>query len=87
MRWPLAETFHYISGDDVRAGDHISYHGKSGIVLFIVTEKTGDLSMDWYVDKLPDGGFMIDASGFGNVFLDEPEDEEDLLLISRKSEQ
>jgi hypothetical protein len=71
----------YQSGDEVRRGDRIRYHGEPGEVEFVVTELTGDPQMDWYVREFSGGGIMIKASGFGNVFL--PEADEHLELVSR----
>jgi hypothetical protein len=75
----------YQSGERVQVGDVVTYHGEAGVVMFISIDKTGDAAMDWYLDQWPDGGFMIDAEQFGNVFITDPS-EEDLVLISRKGE-
>jgi hypothetical protein len=78
-------SFRYYSGEEVRKGDRITYHGESGEVEFLVTDKTGDATMDWYIENSPEGGFMIRANNFGNVFLTDSETDEDLLFVARAS--
>jgi hypothetical protein len=53
-------------------------------VDFIVVHRTGDHARDWYVDQFPGGGVMIDAEGFGSVFLHVTEIDDQLELVSRK---
>lgn len=73
----------YQSGEDVRDHDQIRYHGESGHVEFVATEKDGE--HDWYVDEFPGGGVMIWAKTFGSVFIEsaEVEADEDLEFVSR----
>lgn len=63
------KTFSYRSGDDVRPGDLVRYQGEPGTVDFVVTEKVGDQSMDWYLEQFAGGGFMIAAETFGQIFV------------------
>ena len=76
--------FTYQSGAEVCTGDRISYHGQPGEVEFVITGKSGDPALDWYLDEYPGGGFMITAAGFGNVFLTAKDTEQDLQLASRR---
>ncbi len=76
-------SFTYQSGEEVNTGDRIIYHGQPGKVEFVITGKSGDPALDWYVEKYPGGGFMITAAGFGNVFLTETDIDEVLRLLSR----
>jgi hypothetical protein len=72
----------YPSGQDIRAGDHVLYADKPGIVELVVTEANGDPALDWYISEFPpNGGFMIISEGLGRVFLTEPD--EDLELVTR----
>ncbi len=48
----------------------------------IFAARTGDPASDWYLDTYPGGGVMIDATGFGNVFITNIEDFEDLNFVS-----
>ena len=76
-------VFKYQSGEEVIKGDHITYHGKPGEIEFVVTDFTGDAATDWYLEEFPGGGIMINAEGFGNVFLEESDADEDLEFVSR----
>lgn len=75
--------FKYQSGEEVQVGDRVIYGRDSGKVEFIVTEISGDPAMDWYLKEYPGGGFMILTDKGVRVFLQHPEDDEDLDLVSR----
>jgi hypothetical protein len=74
----------YESGEPVQAGDRIRYHGEAGYVDFVVTEKSGDPSLDWFVEQYPGGEMMILAETFGRVFLG-VDDFDDLLEFVARS--
>jgi hypothetical protein len=76
-------VFVYESGEEVKSGDRIIYHGEPGKVEFVVVGLTGDRAMDWYVEQFPGGGFMVNANGVGSVFLGESDIDEDLEFVSR----
>lgn len=76
-------ALHYTSGQEIKEGDHILYHGESGRVAFIAIHRTGDRARDWYVDQFPGGGLMVEAENFGSVFLNLSEIDEQLELVSR----
>ena len=74
--------FKYLSGEEVRAGDRITYDGEPGEVEFLAAEITGNPETDWYVEE-HSPGFMITAKRFGSVYLSEVD--EDLVFVSRRS--
>lgn len=74
----------YSSGDEIKEGDRIRYHGERGRVDFIVTDRSGDEARDWYIEQFPGGGLMIDAEGFGSVFLNVAEIDDQLELVARE---
>jgi hypothetical protein len=76
--------FVYPSGEEVRPGDRIRYYREPGEVEFVVVERTGNPDMDWYMEEYPGGGYMLNARGFGNVFLTETDDQ--LELVARAEE-
>jgi hypothetical protein len=39
--------------EEVKSGDHVTYHGERGEVEFVVANPTGDPAMDWYVEQFP----------------------------------
>jgi hypothetical protein len=78
--------FLYQSGEEVRCGDHIRFHGEEGLVEFVVLDKVGDDALDWYLEEYPGGGLMLRANNFGNVFLRGNDIDEELVFLSRKAE-
>ena len=82
----MKRSLSYRSGEDIQQGDRIHYHGEPGTVEFVVSEKTGDPGLDWFIEKWPGGGCMINARNFGNVFLTGTEEDEDLDLVARGSQ-
>jgi hypothetical protein len=79
----MVRTFRYLSGDEVERGDQVRYHGQPAKVEFVVSDRTDDPMVDWYVDEYPGGGFMISADGFGRVFLTLDDIDEDLEFIAK----
>lgn len=71
--------FFYMSGEEIKPGDRILYGGESGEVEFVADPSTDP--QHWYVTE-HGGGVMITA--FGAVFLHKPEEDEDLVLVSRR---
>jgi hypothetical protein len=76
---------HYRSGEEIRAGDRISWAGKPGRVLFVLgsVEAPADWACmkDW-LGKEHAEGFMLDTEVGGLVF--ECESDEDLIFLGRK---
>lgn len=84
-RMPRVSSFyatHYRTGEEVRAGDRISWAGYPGYVVFVlgVADTPPDIaSSDYWAGK---DGFMLDVQGAGLVF--QPESGEDLDFLARK---
>ena len=76
----------YESGEDIRKGDRVRYHGEAGYVEFVVKEASGDPSFDWYLDQWPGGGAMICADTFGSVYLSVDGLDDFLEFVARGSE-
>ena len=70
----------YPSGEEIRPGDHVRYHGELARIEFIAV--SGDLEMKWYIEQCGDG-CMILAPSLGRVFVTETDQEEDLQFLSR----
>lgn len=79
----MVSAFRYGTGDDVRPGDQVRYHGERGSVEFVASDKSGDPAMDWYLDEYG-GGFMISAENFGRVFLTSNDIDESLQFVARR---
>jgi hypothetical protein len=74
--------FRYDSGEEVRAGDLIRYHGDLGHVEFLVTPENSDPTLVYYLELNPGGGAMLEVKeSFGYVFVNFPD--EHLEFVSR----
>ena len=76
-------AFTYESGEAIRKGDRVLFHGEPGEVEFVADALTGDAAMDWYIKEHGGGVMIIEPKRFGRVFLHETESEEDLVFVSR----
>jgi hypothetical protein len=79
----MVASLRYDTGNEVRPGDRIRYQGQPGVVNFVALEKTGDPSIDWYIDEFRGGGFMIDANAFGHVFVSSRDIRDHVEFIGR----
>ena len=73
----------YTSGEEIQQGDHVVYHGEAGTVEFVA--KLEDPQTKWYVEQYG-GGCMVLAPSFGRVFVDKPNTDQDLELVSRNNQ-
>jgi hypothetical protein len=76
---------HYRTGEEILAGDRISWAGSPGRVVFVlgspgVATEWVPLK-DWFAESYP-GGFLLDVDAAGLVFHEESE--EDLEFVRRK---
>lgn len=62
----------YSTGEEVRWGDSILYHGESGRVEFVADRAHPETG--WYVEQFG-GGCMILTPSFGRVFVRETDEE------------
>jgi hypothetical protein len=75
----------YVSGEEIRAGDRILYHGEVGRVEFVA--KPGerrpewDSVLEWHIEQFG-GGCMVNAPNWGRIFVTEPN--EDLQFVARE---
>jgi len=72
--------FHYQSGEEILAGDRIRYAGAAGIVEFVTDPVSPDHT--WYVEQYG-GGCMLQVAPFGSLFLNAPQEDEDLEFVGR----
>ena len=72
----------YHSGQEVHKGDRILFHGEPGEIEFIAEAGSDDPSMDWYLREHGPGVMVSEPKFFGRVFIREPENAEDLVLVS-----
>ncbi len=70
----------YQSGEEVLAGDRISYHSEPGEIKFVASVE--DPETRWYVEEYG-GGCMLQVLSFGSVFVSDPQADEDLEFVAR----
>jgi hypothetical protein len=75
--------FKYKSGEEIKKGDQVRFHGESGQIEFVAEELTGDPEMDWLVKEFGGGVMVREPKVFGHCFLPETEEQEDLEFVSR----
>ena len=76
-------SFKYMSGEEIRKGDHVLFHRAPGRIEFIAVAG-GEPDFDWYVQEYG-GGVMLWDTEAGNTFIpaDEIGDTDDLEFVSR----
>jgi hypothetical protein len=75
--------FKYMTGQKIRKGDCVRYHGEPGRVEFVVERHTDEPETDWYIKEFGGGVMIVVPQAFGSVFLDTTDTDEDLILVSR----
>ena len=76
----------YQSGEEIREGDRVLFHGEPGEIEFVVEGLVGDPVKDWHMEDARPGVMVLEPKVFGRCFLSDTEEAEDLILVSRKSE-
>jgi hypothetical protein len=76
-------SFKYQSGEGIKKGDRVMFHGEPAEIEFVVDKLVGDPSMDWYVQERGGGVMVLEPKVFGSVFLHETQDLEDLVFLAR----
>lgn len=72
----------YESGEEIRNGDRVLFHGEPGKIEFIVDALIGDPVMDWYLKEHGPGLMVAEGKG-GRTFVSNTEAAEDLEFVSR----
>jgi hypothetical protein len=75
--------FMYQSGQEIKKGDRILFHGEPGEIEFVADSTTGEPSMDWYVREHGGGVMIVEPKCFGRAFLHDTKETEDLIFVSR----
>jgi hypothetical protein len=55
----------YQSGEEIRKGDKVLFHGEPGKIDFIVEALSGDAAMDWYVKEYGPGAMVVESKAGG----------------------
>jgi hypothetical protein len=77
VRYSIEEAaMKYQSGEEVRKGDNVLFHGEPGEIEFIVDALIGDPPMDWYMKEYGSGAMVAEPKA-GRTFIGDTEDAED----------
>jgi hypothetical protein len=74
--------FRYQSGDEIKKGDHVFFHGEPGHIEFLADPADRNPETDWYVKEYGGGVMVGEPKVFGRAFVTNTEDTEDLILKS-----
>ena len=74
--------FVYQTGEEIKKGDRVLFHGEPGEFEFVADELMGEPDMDWYV-QLGRGVMVLEPKSFGRAFIRETQFAEDLVFVSR----
>jgi hypothetical protein len=75
----------YQSGEEIKKGDRVNFHGASAEIVFVVETLTGDTELDWYMKEFGGGVMIREPKHFGMSFVstESLHEAEDLELLSR----
>jgi hypothetical protein len=82
-----ALPFTYQSGEEIKKGDRVLFHGEPGEIEFVADALIGDPAMDGYVEEHGGGVMVIEPKCFGRAFLTETQTAEDLVFVSRAEDR
>ncbi len=72
----------YKSGEEIRKGERVLFHGEPGEIEFVVDAVIGDPAMDWYVKEYGAGAKVAEPKA-GSTFVSDTVGAEELRFISR----
>ena len=77
-------SLRYQSGEDIRTGDRILFHGNAAEVEFVASDPA-DPEIDWYVKEYGGGIMILDPQLSGRTFIpaEQIKDYEDLEFVAR----
>jgi hypothetical protein len=77
--------FFYNSGEEIEAGDRVTYHDAQAEIEFVADDLTGDPGIDWYITELGGGVMIREPKFFGSVFITDTANDVDLIFVARNS--
>jgi len=73
----------YQSGEEIRKGDHVLFHGEPAEIEFVVSDPVTEPSLDWYLENEGPGVMVIEPKVFGRAYIQQTHKNEDLVFVSR----
>ena len=66
----LALPLKYRSGEDIRKGGRVRFHGKDAEIEFVACDATDpDSALDWYIKEYGGGVMIREPIAFGSAFI------------------
>jgi hypothetical protein len=83
-----ASVLKYQSGEDIKKGDRILYHGNPAEIEFVASNP-GDPQSAWYIQEFGGGVMVLDPMVSGRTFIpsDQVPGDEDVEFVSRAEHQ
>ena len=73
----------YKSGEEIRKGDRVLFHGEPGEIEFVAEKLVGDSAVDWNIKENGPGVMIVEPKVFGHAYIRDTENNEDLEFVSR----
>ena len=76
--------FRYISGEEIKQGDRVLFHGEPGEIELVASEP-GDPGIDWFIQEYGGGITVVEPKVFGRAFIAAAQIDttEDLEFVAR----
>jgi hypothetical protein len=83
----MASALKYRTGEEVREGDKVLYHGNAAHVELVASDPANP-EASWYLEEFGGGVLISDPLASGRTFIrtSELSEYEDLILVARASE-
>jgi hypothetical protein len=78
--------FRYQSGEEIKKGDRVLFHGEPGEIELVADPLVNDPETEWFVKEYGGGVMVVEPKVFGPAFLSDTQDAEDLTLVARSAE-
>jgi len=79
--------FTYQSGEEIKKGDRVLFHGEPGEIEFVADPLVNDPETKWYVQEEGAGVMVVEPKVFGRAFISHTKQDEDLVFVSRLPEE
>jgi hypothetical protein len=77
----------YQSDEEIKKGNRVLFHGEPGAIEFVADPLVKDPETEWYVQEYGEGVMVVEPKVFGRAFLSRTDKAEDLIFVSRCTEE
>jgi hypothetical protein len=81
----MSITFRYLSGEEIKGGDHVHFHGNPAQIEFVACDPN-DPESAWYFQEFGGGVMILDPKVSSQTFIEAKSlpEYEDLQFVSRE---